>query len=74
MFEDCASLSNFPDVSKWDTRKINYMGNFLKGCTSLGSIADISKWNCSNLVFETDIYCGCITLLFRPIIKKRNSY
>ena len=70
MFEDCISLSIFPDVSQWDTRKINYMGNLVKGCSSLPSIGDLSKWNCLNLVLESDIYRGCLALLYKPKIKK----
>ena len=72
MFEDCVSLSNFPDVSKWDTRKINYMGNLVKGCSSLPSIGDISKWNCLNLVLESDIYRGCLALIYKPKIHKED--
>ena len=70
MFKDCISLSIFPDVSKQDTRKMNYMGNLVKGCSSLPSIRDISKWNCLNLVLKSDIYRGCLALLYKPKIKK----
>ena len=26
MFYDCSSLNNLPDISKWDTKNVTYMG------------------------------------------------
>ena len=32
IFEDCLSLSNLPDISKWNTNNVTYMSSMFWGC------------------------------------------
>ena len=43
MFSGCASLISLPDLSKWDTSKINSIKYMFYSCNSLISLSDISK-------------------------------
>ena len=43
MFRGCLSLSNLPDISKWNTKNVNNMSGMFNGCKSLSSIPDITK-------------------------------
>ena len=45
MFSYCSSLSSLPDISKWNTSKVNNMNDMFRYCSSLSSLPDISKWN-----------------------------
>ena len=49
MFDKCKSLSSIPDISKWNTSKLNNMRNMFSECISLLSLPDISNWNTSNV-------------------------
>jgi len=49
IFHGCLSLLSLPDISKWNTNKINDMSEIFYGCSSLLSIPDISKWNTNNV-------------------------
>ena len=49
MFYECSSLLSFPDISKWNTNNVRYMGGIFYGCSSLLSLPDISKWNTNNV-------------------------
>jgi len=43
MFSGCSSLISLPDISKWDTSKVNDMNYTFEECSSLISLPDISK-------------------------------
>ena len=32
MFYDCSSLTNLPDISKWDTKNVTNMNEMFSGC------------------------------------------
>ena len=46
---DVIKFKNLPDISKWDTSKVENMCNLFAKCSSLVSIPDISKWNISKV-------------------------
>ena len=35
MFSECSSLSNLPDISKWNTNNVTDMDSMFNGCFSL---------------------------------------
>ena len=43
MFYGCSSLNNLPDISKWDTKNVTYMGSMFYGCSKLKKIPDKFK-------------------------------
>ena len=45
MFKGCISIKSLPDISKWNTQKVNDMRYMFYYSKSLESIPDISKWN-----------------------------
>ena len=49
MFYECKSLISIPDISNWNTSKVDNMNNMFYGCRALISLPDISKWNTSNV-------------------------
>ena len=44
LFSGCTSLIKVPDLSKWNSEKIDYMNYMFADCFSLANIPDISKW------------------------------
>ena len=49
MFYKCSSLTNLPDISKWNTNNIIDMNFVFSGCSNLKTLPDISKWNTLNV-------------------------
>ena len=49
MFYNCKSLISVPDISNWNTSKVNNMSYMLFGCNSLISLPDISTLDLSNI-------------------------
>ena len=45
MFWKCSSLSEIPDISKWNVPKVQKINGIFKECLSLSELPDISKWN-----------------------------
>ena len=45
MFYECKSLISLPDLSNWNTNKVEYMNRMFSGCESLISLPDLSNWN-----------------------------
>ncbi len=50
MFENCISLIELPDFSKWDTFNVLDISNMFCSCNSLKKIPDISVWNTENVI------------------------
>jgi len=42
MFQDCKSLCSIPNISKWNTKKVNNMNNIFNNCLSLSFLPDIN--------------------------------
>ena len=40
MFYGCSSLSNLPDISKWNTKNVKYMNDMFNGCSKSLKIPD----------------------------------
>ena len=49
LFKGCSSLENLPDISHWDTSKVENMELLFSECFSLNSLPDISKWDISKV-------------------------
>ena len=52
-------LSSLPDISKWNTNKVEDMSYIFSDCKSLLSLPDISKWNINNATNIKDMFYGC---------------
>ena len=70
MLAGCSSLTNLPDISKWNTEKIIDMGYMFSNCSSLKSLPDISKWNIENVINMPSIFYNCRSLISLPYLKK----
>ena len=55
LFNGCSSLKEMPDISKWNTNKVNDMSNIFNGCNSLSSLPKISIVNMEN---KENIFSG----------------
>ena len=62
MFYQCSSLTNLPDISKWNTSNLNYMNGIFEECLSLSYFPNISKWDLSQ-VNNLDYFLDCINSL-----------
>ena len=72
MFKGCSCLKTLPNISKWNTEKINIMKGLFEGCTSLKELPDISKWDMKNIRDISRIFKGCTSLISLPDISKWN--
>ena len=43
MFSNCSSLSSLPDISKWNTKNVNYMSDMFYNCNPFLKIPDKFK-------------------------------
>ena len=56
VFSYCESLVYLPDLSKWNTGKVNDISAFFARCSSLKSLPDISKWNTENVTDMSNMF------------------
>ena len=70
MFCFCTSLIVLPNISKWNTCKLENIEFMFRMCKSLSIIPDISKWNISRLQNINGIFNGCESLTFLPNISE----
>ena len=70
LFSGCSSLSFLPDISKWDTSKVNTMMGMFDNCHSLVYLSDISKWNISNVYTASSIYDNFINLINKDSLEQ----
>ena len=73
MFRGCESLTNIPDISKWNTRNVKNMSGMFIDCESLTNLPDISKWNTSNVNDMSCMFSYCESLINLPDISKWNT-
>ena len=66
IFYGCRSLELLPDISKWNTSKVEDMSYMFYGCKSLKSLPDISNWNTSSVKNLKFMFYGCISSLKLP--------
>ena len=45
MFVGCSSLTELPDISRWNTSNVINVAQIFDNCSSLLYLPDISKWN-----------------------------
>ena len=69
---DCSSLISIPDISKWNTKNIYFMGSLFFNCSSLISLPDITKWDIVLTNAISTIFNGCSSLISLPDISKWN--
>ena len=72
MFQECSSLSELPDISKWNTIKVKDMRYIFYQCSSLKLLPDISKWNISNVTDISFMFSKYYKLIYDNFIK--NSF
>jgi len=70
MFCGCSSLSNLPDISKWNINNVTNMSYMFCGCSSLSNLPVISKWNINNVTNMSYMFCECSSLSNLPDISK----
>ena len=61
IFYWCSSLSNLPDISKWNTNNVTDMRSMFSGCSLLSNLPDISKWNTNNVTDMRSMFRGCLS-------------
>ena len=70
LFSFCYSLKSLPDISKWNTSKVNNISHLFSNCKSLKSLPDISKWDTSNVKDMRKMFYNCISIITLPDISK----
>ena len=50
IFQLCSSLTELPDISKWNTNNVFDISHIFNGCSKLLSLPDISKLNTENVI------------------------
>ena len=73
MFYECNSLLSLPDISEWNTNKVNNMSFMFFKCERLLSLSDISKWNTNNIIDMRYMFYNCSSLLSLPDISIWNT-
>jgi len=73
MFNECFSLIELLDISKFDTNKVTDMSFMFSECRKLSSLPDISKWNTNNVNNMKAIFSLCLSLTQLPDISKWNT-
>ena len=66
LFLDCSSLSFLPDISKWDTYRVESIDNIFNNCISLAFFPDLSKWNFRKLKIPENVFFKCLSLSLLP--------
>ena len=56
LFSFCKSLTNLPDISKWNIMNVKDISGMFKGCISLIDLPDISNWNTINIINMKDLF------------------
>ena len=56
LFNGCLSLVSLPNISKWDTSNVTYMGYIFSRCCSLSYLDDISNWNTSKVRYMDGMF------------------
>ena len=62
MFSGCSSLSNLPDISKWNINKHANISFMFIGCSSLKSLPDLSKWDITYIRDISFLFYNCSSL------------
>ena len=68
MFNGFSSLSNLPDISKWNTSNVTNMYSMFRGCSSLLYLPDISKWGINTEIY---IFDKCPNIIFPKVLKSK---
>ena len=72
MFDNCSLLKKIPDISHWNTSKVEKMEYMFTNCTSLLVLPDISKWDVSKVKDMKYMFSNCKLLSYLPDISKWN--
>ena len=62
MFNNCCSLINVPNISKWETKKVYDLSYMFNGCISLTSLPNISKWDSQSFKNVNYMFNDCNSL------------
>ena len=62
MFERCYSLSSFPNIARWNTRKVKFMNRMFYKCISLNALPNIKT---ENVVSMRDIFYRSNKIAFK---------
>ena len=73
LFCECTSLKSLPNLTNWDTTKVEYMNVVFSSCSSLKSLTYIYIWNTNNLKEINSLFSGCSSLESLPDISKWNT-
>ena len=73
IIENSNELISFPDISKWNTSKVEDISFLFSECSSIEKLPDISNWNTEKVNNMSNIFNGCKSLLELPGIQKWNT-
>ena len=72
LFCNCVELESLPDISLWDTSKVENINGMFAQCEKLSNIPDISKWDISKVTKISNLFFKCKSLQYLPDISKWN--
>ena len=61
-FNKCKSLQYLPDISKWNTKNLQFISRLFYGCSSLRIYPNIAKWNTKKLLYHSKMVIENIKL------------
>jgi len=70
MFDGCNSILELPDISEWDTSKVNNMSYMFRECELISSLPDLSNWDTLNVTDMSFMFYKCKSLISLPDISK----
>ena len=73
MFSKCSSLTYLPDISNFNTSKVECCNEIFAYCSSLKKILDISKWNTNNIIKMDRLFLDCSKIETLPDISNKIS-
>ena len=68
MFDNCSSLEEIQDMSKWNTKFVKDMSKMLYNCSSLIKLPKILPWNTKNVEDMSKMFYNCSSLKELPYI------
>ena len=75
IFSGCKALSNeaMPDISEWNTSKVQNMSYMFNECESFELLVDISKWDTKEVKLMCNMFSNCLALESLKNIFKWNT-
>ena len=59
MFSDCKSIKHFPNMIKWEVKKLKTANSMFKNCSSLEWFPTIGHWKGTYNFEKNHMFFGC---------------